>query len=210
MRIALILLLALGLSACSKFRTYDGPAVTRIVVFKEERIMHLLHGDKVLKSVPIDLGWAPSGHKAQQGDGRTPEGRYTIDRRNPDSKYHLSIGISYPNEADVARARMSGKSPGGDIFIHGTPRDKRRAGDWTWGCIAVSNREMEEIYAMVRDGTVIDIYASAARTAEPRPVFERPIAIAPVAVGPVAAGVEGLAPQPAILAAPPPLPLAAE
>ena len=161
MRIALILLVALGLSACSKFRTYDGPAVTRVVVFKDERVMHLLHGDRVLKSVPVELGFAPSGHKAQEGDGRTPEGRYTIDRRNPNSDYHLSIGISYPNQADVARAQSLGKSPGGDIFIHGTPRAKRKAEDWTWGCIAVSNREMEDIYAMVRDGTVIDIYPSS-------------------------------------------------
>ena len=192
MRIALVLLLALGLSACSKFRTYEGPAVTRVVVFKEERIMHLLHGDRVLKSVPVDLGFAPAGHKAFEGDGRTPEGRYRIDRRNPNSDYHLSIGISYPNEADVARARMSGKSPGGDIFIHGTPRAKRGAPDWTWGCIAVSNREMEDIYAMVRDGTVIDIYASSKRTAEPRPVMAEPVTFQPGALA--APAVPGIGP----------------
>ena len=181
MRIVLVLMLALGLSACSKFRTYDGPQVTRVVVFKEERVMHLLHGNKVLKSVPIELGFAPAGHKTIEGDGRTPEGRYTIDRRNPNSRFHLSIGISYPNEADVARARMSGKSPGGDIFIHGTPKSKRKRDDWTWGCIAVSNRAMEDIYAMVGDGTVIDIYASAKRTAEPRPVMSEPVTLTPAA-----------------------------
>ena len=186
MRIALVLLLALGLSACSKFRTYDGPQVTRIVVFKEERIMHLLHGNKVLKSVPIELGFAPAGHKTVEGDGRTPEGRYTIDRRNPNSRFHLSIGISYPNEADVARARMSGKSPGGDIFIHGTPKAQRKRDDWTWGCIAVSNGAMEDIYAMVRDGTVIDIYASAKRTAEPRPVMVQPVTLRPAEPAPEA------------------------
>ena len=181
MRVVLVVLLALGLAGCSKFKSYDGPAVTRIVVFKEERIMHLLHGNRVLKSTPIELGFAPAGHKDQEGDGRTPEGRYTIDRRNPDSRFHLSIGISYPNEADVARARLSGKSPGGDIFIHGTPKANRGRDDWTWGCIAVSNRDMEDVYAMVRDGTVIDIYASAKRTAEPRPVMSEPITLQPAA-----------------------------
>ena len=196
MRIVLLLALAVALSACSKFRTYDGPAVTRVVVFKEERIMHLLHGDKVLKSVPIELGWAPSGHKFQEGDGRTPEGRYTIDRRNPNSDYHLSIGISYPNQADAARARMSGKSPGGDIFIHGTPKAKRRQDDWTWGCIAISNREMEDVYAMVRDGTVIDIYASSRRTAEPRPVMSNPVTLVPAALAVPAAMEEAPATAP--------------
>jgi len=90
------------------------------------------------------------------------DGAYFIDRRNPESLFHLSIGISYPNEADRAFAAAQGKSPGGDIFIHGGPRrgiDPMNKQDWTAGCIAVSNRQIEEIYAMVRDGTPIDIFA---------------------------------------------------
>ncbi|MEM7723501.1 MAG: L,D-transpeptidase family protein, partial [Pseudomonadota bacterium] len=106
----------------------------------------------------IELGFAPEHHKQIEGDGRTPEGRYYIDRRNPNSAFYLSLGISYPNAADIAAAEALGESPGGDIFIHGTPRAFARQDDWTIGCIAVTNREMREIYAMVQDGTVIDIY----------------------------------------------------
>ncbi|MCG6901900.1 MAG: L,D-transpeptidase family protein [Rhodobacter sp.] len=156
----LILSLLLGLSACSsKFRTYHGPEVTRIVVLKGERRMLLYHGTEVLAAHRIDLGFAPAGHKQFEGDGKTPEGRYLIDRRNPDSSFHLSLGISYPNAADIEAARAAGKNPGGDIFIHGKAKPGQKRGeDWTAGCISVSNREIERIYAMVKDGTVIDIY----------------------------------------------------
>lgn len=158
--ITLVILLG-GLVACSggsKFKSYNGPEVTRIVVFKEKRRMYLFHHNQVLKSYEIELGFAPTGDKYVEGDGRTPEGRYRIDRRNPRSSFHLSIGISYPNTADVARAASLGKSPGGDIFIHGTPKRNGRDDDWTAGCIAVTNDEMEDIYAMVQLGTPIDIY----------------------------------------------------
>ncbi len=129
-RIALALSVVLALGACStKFKKYNGPEVTRVVVMKTERKMYLMHHDKVLKSHDIDLGFAPAGHKQFEGDGRTPEGRYRIDRRNPDSSFHLSVGISYPNERDVAVARELGKSPGGDIFIHGQPNMLQ--GQWT-------------------------------------------------------------------------------
>jgi murein L,D-transpeptidase YafK len=159
-RILLVLSVLLALGACSKFKTYNGPEVTRVVIYKGDRTMHLLHHGEVLQSHEIDLGFAPRGHKQFEGDGRTPEGRYYIDRRNPDSSFHLSIGISYPNERDIEVAREAGRSPGGDIFIHGrsNKRFEKRPPDWTAGCIAVSNREMEWIYAMVRDGTVVDIY----------------------------------------------------
>ncbi len=151
--------MAAMLAACSsKFRSYNGPEVTKIIVFKNARYMHLMHGTEVLKSYRIDLGFAPRGHKQFEGDGRTPEGLYYIDRRNPESEFHLSLGISYPNERDVARAQKLGKSPGGDIFIHGRGNPVQRLiRDWTWGCIAVTNAEMEEIYAMVQDGTPIAI-----------------------------------------------------
>ncbi len=153
-------LLASGaLAACSsRFGTYDGPEVTRILVYKRARAMYLLHGRKALKTYEIDLGFAPEGHKRTEGDGRTPEGEYIIDRRNPNSDFHLSVGISYPNAQDVARA--GGKNPGGDIFIHGEPNLSRRlrGPDWTHGCIAVTNDGIEEIYAMVKNGTPISIY----------------------------------------------------
>jgi len=148
----------LGGCADSKFKTYSGPEVTFVVVNKEARKMYLFHHDEVLKEYNIDLGFAPSGPKRVEGDGKTPEGLYTIDRRNPNSKFHLSLGISYPNAQDIARARRLGKSPGGDIFIHGRPTPlKRDDNDWTWGCIAVKNRQMETVYAMVRNGTPIQI-----------------------------------------------------
>ena len=159
-RIALALALALGLTACSssKFRSYDGPEVTSVQVQKSARKMYLLHGDQVLESYDVALGFAPQGPKQFEGDGRTPEGSYLINRRKPDSDYYLSLGISYPNDADRAAALAAGQSPGGDIFIHGRSRWKgRNNGDWTAGCIAVRDREMEVVYAMVRDGTRIDI-----------------------------------------------------
>lgn len=154
---------AVFLSGCaSKFRSYRGPEVTRVRLYKSERLLVLDGAKGVLRTYPVGLGFAPAGHKQFEGDGRTPEGTYVIDRRNPDSLFHLSVGISYPNEADRAYAEAQNKSPGGDIFIHGGPRrgidpmDKR---DWTAGCISVTNRQIEEVCAMVRDGTPIDIYA---------------------------------------------------
>ncbi len=154
---------AAGLGACApqtKFKQYDGPEVTYIVVNKGDRQMFLLNNDTVLKSYLIDLGFAPIGDKFVEGDGRTPEGNYIIDRRNPNSQFYLSLGISYPNAKDRAEAAALGKSPGGDIFIHGESSPfKRRRSDWTWGCIAIPNREMEDVYAMVRNGTPIQINA---------------------------------------------------
>ena len=150
---------AVALGACSsKFKTYNGPEVTYVVVNKEARRMYLLHNDVVLKDYVIDLGFAPRGHKAVQGDGKTPEGDYIIDRRNPNSQFHLSLGISYPNEDDIARAVAAGEDPGGDIFIHGKSKPWNIGkNDWTWGCIAVTNPQMEDVYAMVRNGTPIRI-----------------------------------------------------
>ena len=121
--------------------------------------MFLMNDNDVLKTYDFELGFAPTGHKEIEGDGRTPEGEYFIDRKNPNSSFHLSIGISYPNEVDRAKAHAQGVSPGGDIFIHGTPKLFSRDRDWTWGCLAVKNREMEDIYAMVNVGTPIYLYA---------------------------------------------------
>ncbi|MCU1235990.1 MAG: ErfK/YbiS/YcfS/YnhG [Candidatus Solibacter sp.] len=128
-----------------------------IVVHKGRREMLLLRGESILRQYSIALGPNPTGHKVQEGDGRTPEGRYTIDYRNPKSKYHLSLHISYPNAGDIACAREAGVSPGGDIMIHGLKGATPTPGDWTQGCIAVTNEEMEEIWSLVPDGTPIVI-----------------------------------------------------
>ncbi len=158
MKVLLAVMLVFGLASCgSKIKTYNGPAVTLIQVQKANRKMYLLHNDTVLQSYDIALGFEPTGHKQFEGDGRTPEGLYLIDRRNPKSTYHLSLGISYPNENDVAYASSMGKPAGGNIFIHGANNIGDKTGDWTWGCIAVENDEMEDIYAMVNDGTIIQI-----------------------------------------------------
>ncbi|MBV7380050.1 L,D-transpeptidase family protein [Maritimibacter sp. DP4N28-5] len=186
---------AFGLAACSsKFKTYNGPEVTEIFVFKGTRKMYLMHHDRALATYDIDLGFAPDGHKEQKGDGRTPEGTYYIDRRNPDSAYHLSVGINYPNTEDRERAKEAGVSPGGDIFIHGGPTKSsdRNKKDWTAGCIAVTNKEIEDIYAMVRNGTPIHIIPSST----PIPVMEG--GESTVLVAGMAPEVEGtLAPVPA-------------
>jgi murein L,D-transpeptidase YafK len=156
-RLFLIMALAFGLASCggSKFKKYNGPEVTRIEVHKADRKMYLLHNAEVLKVYDVSLGFTPVGHKQFERDGKTPEGAYRISHKNPRSNYHLSLGISYPDEEDVAFAKANNKPPGGDIFIHGYTGKAGRRGDWTAGCIAVTNKEMEDIYAMVRPGTPI-------------------------------------------------------
>lgn len=158
-KVGLLMLMALAVAGCGgKFYTYRGPEVTQVVVNKGDRRMFLLHNSEILEAYDIDLGFAPVGDKKVEGDGKTPEGTYVIDRRNPESQFYLSIGISYPNPQDRAEANALGLSPGGDIFIHGRPNvgnpDRK---DWTAGCIAVTNKEMRDIYAMVRNGTPIVI-----------------------------------------------------
>lgn len=153
-----ILVIVFGLAGCgSKFRKYHGPEVTQVQVHKADRKMYLLHNDKVLKSYEIALGFAPEGHKQFEGDGKTPEGMYFISHKNPDSNFHLSLGVSYPNETDIAFAETQGKSPGGDIFIHGGPKTRVSRRDWTLGCVALTDREMEVVYSMVKPGTPIFI-----------------------------------------------------
>ena len=132
--------------------------VNRVVVRKSRRDMLLLHGDSVVRTYRISLGLEPVGHKQREGDGRTPEGRYVIDRRNSRSAYHLSLHISYPNASDREHAQSRGLDPGGDIMIHGMPNDGRpKTGDWTQGCIAVTDAEIDEIWRLVADGTPIEI-----------------------------------------------------
>ena len=141
----------------------DNATATFIVVEKSKRVLTLFSGKKVLKSYRIALGGNPEGHKQQEGDSRTPEGRYIIDTKNPNSSFHLSLHISYPNKNDRASARKRGVSPGGAIMIHGTPDALTTLNaigfysDWTAGCIAVTNSDIEEIYASIKTGTPIVI-----------------------------------------------------
>ncbi|HYM02180.1 MAG TPA: L,D-transpeptidase family protein [Stellaceae bacterium] len=142
-----------------------GVQADRIVVLKSERMLSLLRGASVLATYPIALGRHPVGHKREQGDARTPEGDYQIDAFNPNSRYYRALHISYPNEEDVRRAIAAGRSPGGDIEIHGLPDAWSHYDpvaffkDWTNGCIAVSNRAMDEIWSRVDVGTAVEILA---------------------------------------------------
>lgn len=141
--------------------------ITSLLVRKDIRRLFLLNNQTILKSYPVALGVNPSGHKRRQGDMKTPEGIYFISDKNPHSKYHKSLKISYPDTEDWLSAKKRGVDPGGDIFIHGLPNE---AGlkrdlldgihpliDWTLGCIALSDGEIEEIYSRVGIGTPIEI-----------------------------------------------------
>lgn len=164
------------------------PKIHKVEVHKADRRLELLtktkSGYQVVKSYSMNLGGEPLGHKTQEGDRRTPEGLYTLDWKNPKSAYHLSIHISYPNKADKKAAQARGVNPGGDIMIHGMPNETRRwtwlvspalsiaapevtnemihsalaMFDWTQGCIAVQNSEMEEIYRLIDIPTPIEIF----------------------------------------------------
>jgi len=135
----------------------------RIIVQKKARIMELMHAGQVLKTYKIALGGEPLGAKTMQGDHRTPEDDYVINSRNAHSQFHRSLHISYPNAADRERARKLGVGPGGDIYIHGLPNGygfigaAHRARDWTDGCIAVTDQEIEEIWKLVENGTAVEI-----------------------------------------------------
>jgi len=139
-----------------------GPA-DKILIEKQERRLTLISKGEVLKTYKIALGGNPIGPKERQGDNKTPEGVYVIDSRNKDSRYHRSLHVSYPNEKDRQRAKKLGVSPGGDIMIHGMKNGFSWVGeshtgvDWTKGCIAVTDEEIEEIERLVPNGTVIEI-----------------------------------------------------
>jgi len=135
-------------------------AVDFVLVDKARRTLTLYGGGQPLKTyVGLQMGDAPLGPKHFEGDERTPEGRYVIDYRNPRSSYHLSLHISYPSAADRTFAARYGRSAGGEIFIHGQPNDYdgRVEGDWTDGCIALSDAEIEELWRLIPDGTPIEI-----------------------------------------------------
>lgn len=144
----------------------SGPAsfnVDRVLVEKAKRRLTLYDGATAVRSYPISLGGNPLGHKRQEGDRRTPEGLYALDWRNPNSKFHLSLHVSYPDAADRVSAARRGVKPGGDIMVHGLPNGlgafagQMLKRDWTDGCIAVNNEAIEEIWLNVKDGTPIEI-----------------------------------------------------
>lgn len=163
MRILAVLLLLAVAAATGAAAAPLKARADLIVVDKTKRVMTLYARKKPLKTYRIALGGNPLGHKEQEGDSRTPEGRYVIDAKNPWSSFHLSLRISYPDRSDHAAARKKGVSPGGQIMIHGTPEGLslvQATGlmrDWTAGCIAVTNAEIEEIYRAVNVGTPIVI-----------------------------------------------------
>jgi murein L,D-transpeptidase YafK len=135
----------------------------RVLVEKSARRLTLFRDGRVLATYPVSLGFSPIGHKQREGDGRTPEGLYSIAYRNPLSVAHLSLKVSYPNEADTAAAHDGGYEPGGDIMIHGIMNGfswlgrLHRLRDWTSGCVGVANDEMAAIYARVDVGTPVEL-----------------------------------------------------
>lgn len=165
--LGLLLLTAIGLTAASAIDNAlppeTLPRIDKVEVYKSERRLELWRQGELIKSYRVSLGDNPIGHKQQEGDERTPEGDYVIDWRNPNSKFHKSLHISYPNAEDRRRAKAAGVSPGGDIMIHGLPNGIEAAPllsqiDWTDGCIAVNNREIEEIWQAVPNGTRITLH----------------------------------------------------
>ncbi|HSC15742.1 MAG TPA: L,D-transpeptidase family protein [Gammaproteobacteria bacterium] len=134
-----------------------------VVVDKSDRKLYLYRAGRVLREFDVSLGLVPNGPKQREGDFRTPEGKYSLDGRNANSDFFLSIHVSYPNEADRARAAEQGVDPGGQIMIHGWPNEPRydarryQDTDWTDGCIAVSNSDMIDIWLMTRESTPIEI-----------------------------------------------------
>jgi lipoprotein-anchoring transpeptidase ErfK/SrfK len=147
----------------SRLRLGAPSAADSIVVFKRERTLTLYYRGVPVKSYFVALGSRPVGDKERAGDQRTPEGLFHINAHNPASKFHLALRISYPDDAHRARAAALGADPGGDIMIHGLPKEYSEAGkdhvanDWTNGCVALSNQEIEEIWRAVPDGTPVQI-----------------------------------------------------
>ena len=143
--------------------------ITHLDVHKAKRIVQLMHQEQIIRTYPMRLGFDPIGHKVKEGDGKTPEGEYSLDWRNPKSAFYKSFHVSYPNAQDQATAKSLGVSAGGDIMIHGSATtsqveklpsmmDYLPRNDWTWGCIAVRNVDIDEMWKLVDDHTRIRIY----------------------------------------------------
>lgn len=154
---AFLFLAAVATLAVSPSAHAHHPAADSVLVDKSDRMVYLLRHGEVWKSYPMGLGFAPDGHKQREGDGRTPEGTYVLDWRNPKSQFYLSIHISYPDAQDKASASKRGVPPGGAIFIHGRHSLSSGNRDWTLGCIAVTDKAMDEIWQAVPNGAPITI-----------------------------------------------------
>lgn len=143
----------------------EGQPIERVLISKDRKEMYLISGETVFRKYTVALGVFARGHKQFQGDRKTPEGIYSITNRNPNSKFHLSLGVSYPNKKDIAFARSKGKSAGGDIMIHGLPNPgpgteliyDLHPMNWTQGCIAVTNEEIREVWKLVPSKTLVEI-----------------------------------------------------
>jgi murein L,D-transpeptidase YafK len=145
------------------FATTNQPQADKILILKSAHTMTLFSGERALKTYKVALGAVPAGAKHVEGDHKTPEGNYTIDAKNPQSQFHLSLHISYPSAADRQRAAQLGERPGGAIMIHGLAKQFAYLGplhrqvDWTDGCVAVTNAEIEEIWKLVPVGARVEI-----------------------------------------------------
>ena len=165
-RLACLLYLNICLSLASiscLAKSVDIPEGNRIVVEKSRRLLHVYHNRDAIVTFRIALGKSPTGAKTCMGDNRTPEGYYTITEHKKNSSFYRALRISYPNASDRARARQQGCDPGGNIMIHGLENGfgwvgrTHRTIDWTNGCIAITNKEMNILYNMVKDGTTVEI-----------------------------------------------------
>ncbi len=149
----------------NKGKGSGSPYADKILVKKSERKLYVLKDGRPIRTYKVSLGVNPKGHKLRQGDNRTPEGLYYLDTRNPGSRFHKALHISYPNAQDRMDAAQRGVSPGGQVMLHGMGRGGRardledvlRGADWTAGCIAVTNAEIEEIWGYTTNGTPIEI-----------------------------------------------------
>jgi len=161
--VVLVFIAALAWANWPAARVAEGVKADLVVVRKSARVLELYAANSLLKSYAVSLGDDPIGPKRAEGDGRTPEGAYVLDYRKADSSFHRALHISYPSASDAAHAQASGVSPGGLIMLHGLPNGLGFVGrlhrffDWTDGCVAVTNPEIEEIWAAVADGTQIRI-----------------------------------------------------
>ena len=157
------ILLSLFIAASTAESAPPSQKADSILILKKDHVLELLSGGKVIRTYKVALGTGGLAPKEREGDGRTPEGHYTIDSRNEHSAYYKALHVSYPNDEDRKRAARLGVSPGGAIMIHGLPTGKgwigaaHRMYDWTLGCIAVTDEEMDEIWKMVPVGTPVEI-----------------------------------------------------
>jgi murein L,D-transpeptidase YafK len=160
---SILVLVVMSVGVASQLSAQATAMVDRIVIEKKKRTLTLMDGARILKTYKVALGGQPVGAKDRLGDHKTPEGIYSVDAKNPNSQFYKALHISYPNQADRVNARKLGVNPGGDVEIHGLGAKwgwigaKHRLTDWTDGCIALTNEEIDEIYPLVKVGTLVEI-----------------------------------------------------